>query len=321
MLTTYTSVKTGSCSFRTLETIESTHLYAIATTEWELLGQAVPLPTGQLEWNWVRSDGDDFLHLKNEPFSLMAIIMLQNSARFHITGNGHQILHEAGVGLLYSPFMSYTIELNKQQVYSWLTVRYNSILNLPHTADLSFITAEVHPRKPLHLLATPKIFPTKQAQHLWPIETLHTTTAAPTYHYTPQRYEDIAATLNNVLLFDDQSEYLSIDSARHLYKEKNAVLSACLSTASIETLLSTHTQNSKLFSEGIKSIYGCNARELINQYRIQIAAAMLRTSDYPIKEIARMVGFKNVFHFTRRFTKYYRMPPRRYQEWCKKQNR
>ena len=50
-----------------------------------------------------------------------------------------------------------------------------------------------------------------------------------------------------------------------------------------------------------KETLGVSPRRYLLQYRIQKAQHLIEFSDYPLKEIADVVGFKTVHHFTRAF--------------------
>ena len=51
----------------------------------------------------------------------------------------------------------------------------------------------------------------------------------------------------------------------------------------------------------MKQEFGCTAIEYLMQYRITVAKKQLAFTDVPIKDVAGMVGFKTVQHFTRLF--------------------
>ena len=54
---------------------------------------------------------------------------------------------------------------------------------------------------------------------------------------------------------------------------------------------------------------GCPPIEALRQVRLDRAATLLRRSAVPIAEIATQAGFADQFHFSRRFTEHYGLPP------------
>ena len=59
---------------------------------------------------------------------------------------------------------------------------------------------------------------------------------------------------------------------------------------------------------------GSSIHKFIIDYRIGIAAEMLRTQKYPINEIASMVGFNDIPHFTKTFKNYKGKTPKEYRK-------
>ncbi len=59
---------------------------------------------------------------------------------------------------------------------------------------------------------------------------------------------------------------------------------------------------------------GQNFSDFINQERIRQAAALLKNTGYPIKQIALLVGYNNTSYFTKQFQKYQNMTPSKYRQ-------
>ena len=64
----------------------------------------------------------------------------------------------------------------------------------------------------------------------------------------------------------------------------------------------------------VKNDLDINVNELITFVRVHKAANLLYHSDYSIKQICEMTGFKNISHFTRIFRKMVGIPPAQYRK-------
>lgn len=58
---------------------------------------------------------------------------------------------------------------------------------------------------------------------------------------------------------------------------------------------------------------GCGPSAAVRLVRLDHAAALLATSNLPVKEIARLAGFANAFHFSRCFSAAFGLAPRAYR--------
>ncbi|HYF50020.1 MAG TPA: AraC family transcriptional regulator [Planctomycetota bacterium] len=67
-------------------------------------------------------------------------------------------------------------------------------------------------------------------------------------------------------------------------------------------------------SRRFKSRYGTTPITYQHRLRAQAAADLLRTTEHPIKRIATMVGFRDVYFFSRMFKKVRGLPPARYRK-------
>ncbi|ACT03125.1 AraC family transcriptional regulator [Paenibacillus sp. JDR-2] len=64
----------------------------------------------------------------------------------------------------------------------------------------------------------------------------------------------------------------------------------------------------------VKQLTGSAPLEYLNQLRIKHAKMLLLTTDDPLREIARKVGFEDEYYFSRRFRQHTGMAPRQYAE-------
>ena len=62
-----------------------------------------------------------------------------------------------------------------------------------------------------------------------------------------------------------------------------------------------------------RRVIGLSIHRYIRRYRVYQAKELLRYSEYPIKEIAGLTGFKTVHHFTRVFADITGMPPAKWR--------
>lgn len=83
----------------------------------------------------------------------------------------------------------------------------------------------------------------------------------------------------------------------------------------VEDLASNLHLNRSYFSKLFKKITSKNPQEFLIQYRMNKACELLRSTDLPITQISRLVGYANPFHFTRAFKALYQQPP---LEWRKR---
>jgi AraC-like DNA-binding protein len=58
---------------------------------------------------------------------------------------------------------------------------------------------------------------------------------------------------------------------------------------------------------------GCSPVAYVNRARMRRAAAVLRTTDTPIKKVAADAGFEDIYYFTKTFSRHHGLPPGRYR--------
>ncbi len=68
------------------------------------------------------------------------------------------------------------------------------------------------------------------------------------------------------------------------------------------------------FMKFFKDCMGVSFTHYLNDYRLQVAAGLLRETEYNILEIASAVGFENLSYFNRAFKKKYGLTPGQYRK-------
>lgn len=68
------------------------------------------------------------------------------------------------------------------------------------------------------------------------------------------------------------------------------------------------------FRKKFRLLTGQPPASYVMSRRIQEAGRILRSSKRPIKEVARLLGFSDVYHFTRRFAQHVGLPPARFRQ-------
>jgi AraC-like DNA-binding protein len=63
-----------------------------------------------------------------------------------------------------------------------------------------------------------------------------------------------------------------------------------------------------------RKLSGLPPYQYVNQQRMEKAAGLLRENQLGIKEIANLVGYEDIFHFTKLFKQHYRIPPGRFRD-------
>lgn len=68
------------------------------------------------------------------------------------------------------------------------------------------------------------------------------------------------------------------------------------------------------FRHRCKEVCGESPVRLLNSERLKKGSSLLRSTDYPVKKVASMVGIDDVYYFTKLFKRQYHLPPGRYRE-------
>jgi AraC-like DNA-binding protein len=88
---------------------------------------------------------------------------------------------------------------------------------------------------------------------------------------------------------------------------------------SLPAMASLAGLSSNYLAQRFKARNGTTPIYFQHRLRIALAANLLETTHYPVKQIAGLVGFRDVYFFTRIFTKVQGVPPARYRrlKWGK----
>lgn len=87
---------------------------------------------------------------------------------------------------------------------------------------------------------------------------------------------------------------------------------------SVEDMAANLNLNRTYFSKLFKKLTTKSPQDFLIQYRMNKACQLLRSTDFPISQVAQMVGYHNPFHFTRAFKSVFQIPP---QQWRKSQKK
>ena len=70
----------------------------------------------------------------------------------------------------------------------------------------------------------------------------------------------------------------------------------------------------KRFRRLLHSFYGLSIQQQLTEARITEAQTLLRTARLPIKQIAALTGYQNIYYFTKIFKQYTGLPPSQFQK-------
>jgi AraC-like DNA-binding protein len=82
----------------------------------------------------------------------------------------------------------------------------------------------------------------------------------------------------------------------------------------VDTLAALAGLSPSRYSALVRSRMGCAPKEYLKRLRMRRAAELLKTTDVPVKTIAREVGFGDALHFSRVFRQAHGRSPRAYRE-------
>lgn len=71
--------------------------------------------------------------------------------------------------------------------------------------------------------------------------------------------------------------------------------------------------NRSYFGKIFRDVIGKSPQEFLISYRMTKSAELLKLTDYPIRDIANVVGYPNQLHFSRAFKKIYGISPRQWR--------
>ena len=82
------------------------------------------------------------------------------------------------------------------------------------------------------------------------------------------------------------------------------------SDITVEKIAEACNLNRTYFGRMFKQAIGHTPQEYLTRFRMARAVDLMRSTDYPISQIAQMVGYPNPLHFTKVFKKEFGVPPR-----------
>ena len=83
---------------------------------------------------------------------------------------------------------------------------------------------------------------------------------------------------------------------------------------SLLTIASSFSMSKGHFCRFFKEMTGMTFIEYVNYYRINESCELLKKTDFPIRIVAEMTGYRNVSYFNRTFQKYIHMNPQEYRK-------
>ena len=78
---------------------------------------------------------------------------------------------------------------------------------------------------------------------------------------------------------------------------------------SVEDLARELTMSKSTLIRRLKSITDKTPIEILSEYRLNKAHALLRNQDLPVKEVAFLVGFNDQYYFSRKYKEHFGYPP------------
>ncbi|SFL62389.1 helix-turn-helix domain-containing protein [Halanaerobium salsuginis] len=82
----------------------------------------------------------------------------------------------------------------------------------------------------------------------------------------------------------------------------------------LKTIASDLGFNQSYICQCFDKNYQLTPMNFLYKYRIEKAAELIKYSDYSLREISQLTGFKTIHHFNRTFSKYQGLPPGRYRK-------
>jgi transcriptional regulator GlxA family with amidase domain len=106
---------------------------------------------------------------------------------------------------------------------------------------------------------------------------------------------------------------LYVPTVRQLLRAKDLVDARYAEPLTVDDLARTAGLSRAHFSREFRRAFGESPHAYLLTRRLERAAAMLRTTDRPVVEIAFAVGLRSIGSFTTSFTRTYGASPRRYR--------
>lgn len=142
------------------------------------------------------------------------------------------------------------------------------------------------------------------------------------YLLKPIDYEELSFVISSVLELEHPSAKISFNGqvAAKGYDRNFQIVSKATEYVnqnyrhpiSRDDVAATLYLSSAYFGRIFKEHTGCSFSEYLTQVRMEAAVELLKTN-HSVQEIAQMVGYNNIRHFTRTFKVKYGCPPREYR--------
>jgi AraC family transcriptional activator of pyochelin receptor len=97
-----------------------------------------------------------------------------------------------------------------------------------------------------------------------------------------------------------------------IIEARNRLLSDLIKPPTIKELATMTGTNENKLKKGFKLLYNTSINKLLQNERLSKAKLLMAEEAYPIRDIARMVGYRHSGHFTSKFKKKYGMLPKEY---------
>jgi AraC family transcriptional regulator, transcriptional activator of the genes for pyochelin and ferripyochelin receptors len=97
-----------------------------------------------------------------------------------------------------------------------------------------------------------------------------------------------------------------------IIEARNRLLADLIKPPTIKELAMLTGTNENKLKKGFRLLYNTSINKLLQNERLSKAKLLIAEQAYPIKEIARMVGYKHSGHFTAKFKKKFGMLPKEY---------
>jgi AraC-like DNA-binding protein len=122
--------------------------------------------------------------------------------------------------------------------------------------------------------------------------------------------ELIYTTFNLPNINNSDEIYLSAQDIEALNKAKTILIENIINPPSIKDLAHKSAMNDYKLKKGFKQLFGNTVYGFLQEYRLNKAKKLLEKSDINISEVASLVGYKRLSHFSMVFKKYFGINPR-----------
>jgi len=121
--------------------------------------------------------------------------------------------------------------------------------------------------------------------------------------------ELIYTTFNLPDINNSDQIYLSVQDIEALNRAKIILIENIINPPSIKDLAHKSAMNDYKLKKGFKQLFGNTVYGFLQEYRLNKAKALLEKGDINIGEVASIVGYKRLSHFSMVFKKYFGMNP------------